>query len=292
MDNSDIKDPLFLEAVEAIDAGKIPSLQNILKENPELISKRLDIPTDGYFEHPYLMWFVADNPIRHEKLPRNIVDITKVLMESAKKNATESYQRQVDYTLGLVATGRMPRESGVQIEWIDLLIDNGATPGNGIGALAHGNIDAARHLIKRGGKLTLATAVGLDMEEEVRRLAKHASKPDLEMALMMAAFYGKAEVIKFLIGSGANVNAYIEHSSGFHSHAIALHQAVFSTSLESVRVLADAGADLHTKDLIYEGTPLEWAKYMQTVEPDEMKKKKYSEIEEYLSNQLRNQDLT
>ena len=291
MDNSDIKDPLFLQAVDAIDAGKILTLQNILKENPELISKRLDIPADGYFEHPYLMWFVADNPIRHEKLPRNIVDITKVLIESAKKNAIDSYQRQLDYTLGLVATGRIPRESGVQIEWIDLLIDNGSIPGNGIGALAHGNIDAARHLIKRGGKLTLATAIGLDMEEEVRRLAKHASKSDLEIALMMAAFYGKAEVIKFLIGLGANVNAYIEHSSGFHSHATALHQAVFSTSLESVRVLADAGADLNTKDLISEGSPLEWAKYMQTVEPDEMKKKKYSEIEKYLSNQLRNQDL-
>jgi hypothetical protein len=38
--------------------------------------------------------------------------------------------------------------------------------------LAHGNIDAARHLIKHGGKLTLATAVGLDMQNDIDRLSK------------------------------------------------------------------------------------------------------------------------
>src|SRR4029450_9321085 len=99
-----------------------------------------------------------------KKLPKNIVAVTKTVIEALRKNAADSFQEQIDYTLALVATGRIPRESGVQIEWIDLLIDAGATPGNGIGALAHGNIDAANHLIKRGGKLTLATAVGLDMQ--------------------------------------------------------------------------------------------------------------------------------
>ena len=100
----------------------------------------------------------------------------------------DSFQQQIDYTLGLIATGRIPRESGVQNEWIDLLIDNGAQPGNGIGALAHGNLDAARHLIKRGDKLTLATAVGLDMQNDIDRLSNKASKNDLEIALMMALF--------------------------------------------------------------------------------------------------------
>ena len=84
MDSSDIKDPLFREAVEAIDNGNISSLQSLLKRNPELISKRLDNPTDGYFAHPYLMWFVAENPIRHEKLPANIIDVTRVLFKPLK----------------------------------------------------------------------------------------------------------------------------------------------------------------------------------------------------------------
>src|SRR6185503_827899 len=170
MDNPDIKDPLFREAVEAIDNGNISSLQNLLNKNPGLISKRLEAPADGYFAHPYLMWFVAENPIRHEKLPANVIEVTRVLIDAAKKNAPGSFHEQINYTLGLVATGRIPRESGVQNEWIDLLIENGATPENGIGALAHGNIEAAKHLIKRGGKLTFATAIGLDMEDEVHRL--------------------------------------------------------------------------------------------------------------------------
>ena len=286
MNNSDIKDPVFREAVEAIDAGNTSSLEHLLKTNPQLVNKRLDTPDEGYFKHPYLLWFVADNPIRHEKLPANIVDVTRILIDAVRNNATDSFQQQIDYTLGLVATGRIPRESGVQNEWIDLLIDNGAQPGDGVGALAHGNIDAARHLIKRGGKLTFATAIGLDMQDDISRLAKNSSKSDLEISLMMAAFYGKPDQILFLIGLGVDVNAHIDHSSGFHSHATALHQAVFSTSLESVKVLVDAGADLNAKDLIYDGTPLDWAIYMQTVEPDEMKRKKYKEIENYLHDKL------
>ena len=287
MNTSDINDPVFREAVEAIDAGNTSSLEHLLKTNPQLISKRLDSPNEGYFKYPYLLWFVADNPIRHEKLPANIVDITRILIDAARNNATDSLQQQIDYTLGLVATGRIPRESGVQNEWIDLLIDNGAQPGNGIGALAHGNIDAARHLIKRGSNLTLATAIGLDMQDGIDRLAKKASKADLEIALMMAAFYGKSEMIKFLVGLGVDVDVYPDHSSGFHSHATALHQAVFSGSLESVKILVEAGADLNPKDRIYEGTPLDWAIYMQTEEPDEIKKKEYAEIEKFFKNKLK-----
>src|SRR5258706_10336882 len=143
MNNSDIKDPLFRKAVEWIDSGNVPALQHLLESNPTLVAKRLETPAEGYFKLPYLLWFVADNPIRHEKLPTNICDITHLIIKSVKQNAEDSLQEQLDYTLGLVATGRIPRESGVQKEWIDLLIDAGATPGNGIGALAHGNIDAA-----------------------------------------------------------------------------------------------------------------------------------------------------
>jgi peptide-methionine (S)-S-oxide reductase len=240
MTNSGITDPVFRSAIEAIDNGDISLLQQLLESDPELVTKRLDTPTEGYFQHPYLLWFVADNPIRHEKLPVNIVEVTKLLIDAVHNNAADSFHEQIDYTLGLIATGRIPRESGIQIEWINLLIDNGAKPGNGIGALAHGNIDAAKHLIRRGGKLTLATAIGLDSKDDISQLVKEASRTDLEIALMMAAFYGKSKMISFLIEFGVDVNAYIDRSSGFHSHATALHQAVFSASLESVKLLVDA----------------------------------------------------
>jgi hypothetical protein len=282
MNNSEISDPLFRAAVEAIDRGNLSLLKELLHDDPQLVSKRLDVPTEGYFQHPYLLWFVADNPIRHERLPANIVAITRLLIDAVQQNANKSFQEQIDYTLGLVATGRIPKESGVQIEMIDLLIDAGARPGNGQGALAHGNPKAAQRLIERGGQLTLATAIGLDRKEDVERLLGQATPKDKQVALIASAFFGKPAMIKFVIDSGVDVNTYIDPSSGFHSHATALHQAVYSGSLESVKVLIEAGADLNLEDRIYHGSPLDWSQYLQKEEKNESQKEKYSQIEKFL----------
>jgi len=286
MNNSDINDPMFRKAVEAIDTGDLVSLIDLLDKNPSLISKRLDAPTEGYFANPYLIWFVADNPVRNDKLAANIVDITRTLIQYIQQHAPQTLREQIDYTLGLVATGRIARESEWQIELMDLLINAGAKPGNGIGALAHGNKDAARHLMKRGGELTLTTAIGLDQADDVTRLLNKATNTDKKIALMASAFLGKADMIKLLIESDADVNGYINHSSGFHSHATALHQAVYSGSLESVKLLVVAGADLNSKDRIYDGTPLDWARYVQKEEKDKSKRKKFAAIEKYLHSKM------
>ena len=286
MNNSDIKDPLFRKAVDAIDTGNLDSLKDLLNKNPSLISKRIDTPTEGYFANPYLIWFVADNPIRNDKLAANIIDITGTLIQYIQQHAPGTLQEQIDYTLGLIATGRIPRESGLQIELMDMLIDAGAKPGNGIGALAHGNKEAAKHLIKRGGELTLTTAIGLDQVDDLLRLLNKATTTDKQIALIASAFLGRADMIKLLIEAGADVNVYIDRESGFHSNATALHQAVYSGSIESVKLLINGVAYLNAKDRIYDGTPLDWAKYMQKEEKDKSKRKKFAEIENYLISKL------
>ncbi len=280
MNNSDIKDTIFREAVEAIDTGNIALLEQLINGHPRLITEKLNHPKEGYFNNPYLLWFIADNPIRHDKLPENIVAVTKLLINAVKKTSPETYQHQIEYTLGLVTTGRIPHESGKQIELIDLLIDAGAPPGKGHGALAHGNFDAARRLIERGGELTLVAAICLCLPNNIEILAKNASPSDLQTSLIAAAFYGKADMIKFLIELGADVNAFAD--PGFHSHATALHQAVYSGSLDTVKILVDAGAGLDIKDKVYESTPSGWAKHMRTVTGDDEMRKKYKEIETYL----------
>jgi peptide-methionine (S)-S-oxide reductase len=176
----------------------------------------------------------------------------------------------------------------VQIDLIDLLIDNGVTPGNAQGALAHGNIEAAKHIIERSGKITLTAAICLNRIDDVRRLLKPATIDDKQVALIAATFYGKPEIIELLIKSGVDVNAYI--NSGFHTHASALHQAVYSGSLDAVKLLVQAGANLDAKDKAYNGTPLDWAMYMQTKEKDESIKKRYIEIENYLRAKQNKQD--
>ena len=282
MKNADIKDPEFLAAVEAIDSGNLPALKTFTGQYPRLVTQRLDHPAPGYFKNPYLLWFIAGNPVRHQKLPANIADITQFLIAAVQQHSPASFQEQLDYTLGLVVTGRVPRESGVQLTLIDLLIDAGARPGNGHGAIAHGNLAAAERLVARGGSLTLATAICLNKTNDILSLAKESTMADREIALVAAAFYGKAEMLTFIINIGVNVNAYPDPAGGFHSHATALHQAVFSGSLEAVKVLVAAGADRGATDLIYSGTPLGWAQHMQMEISDAAAKKKYAAIEAFL----------
>jgi len=282
MNNFEITDPLFREAVEAIDSGNTSLLTRLLRDHPQLASKRLDTPSEGYFQYPYLLWFVADNPIRNERLPANITEVTRILIDAVRQNARESFQHQIDYALGLVATGRIPKECGVQIEMIDLLIDEGATPGSSNGALAHGNSKAARHLVERGGKLTLTTAIGLDRKEDVEQLIRQATVQDKQIALIASAYFGKPGMVRYVIDSGVDVNAYIDRSSGFHSHATALHQAVYSGSLDCVKILTESGADLNLEDRVYQGTPLEWAQYLYRETNDEILKEKYAQIEKFL----------
>jgi ankyrin repeat protein len=284
MKNTDIKDSLFRSAVEAIDAGDIILLERLLVENPRLLRDRLGFPDQGYFRYPYLLWFIANNPVRHEHLPANIAAITRMLIQHVQTNAAETYAEQINYTLELVATGLIPKKSGVQIELIDLLIDAGAALDNVHGALANGNTDAANHLIKRGSKLTLAAAICLDMTDEIQELFTNATDTDRQTAMIAAAFYGKHALIDFLIKQGVDVNAFIPASSGFHSHATALHQAVAAGSLESVKILAEANAEPDIKDKIYEGTALDWAVYMQQEEKSKISGKNYAAIEMYLRN--------
>ncbi|HEX5152720.1 MAG TPA: ankyrin repeat domain-containing protein [Parafilimonas sp.] len=286
MKNSDIQDPLFRKAVEAIDAGNISLLQQLLEANPELVTKRLDAPNEGYFKNPYLLWFVADNPIRHEKLPSNIVDITQTILKALQDNPGDNYQHQVDYALGLVCTGRIPKECGVQIPLMELLISNGArVKGSVLGPIGQHNFEAAKFLLAKGADYNLATAVGLDQVEDVKRLLKNVTASELYVALVVASFFGKADIISLLIQAGVDVNGHGERKDfgGFHGHASPLHQAVYSGSLESVRLLLEAGANLNATDKAYNGTPLGWAEYMQTEAGyTEEDRKKFAAIEDFL----------
>ena len=291
MKNSDIADSLFSEAVEAIDSGNMIALKNLLETNPELIIKRLDTPNeDGYFKNPFLLWFVADNPIRHEKLPPNIVEITQAIIDALQKSPVDNYQYQVDYTLGLVCTGRIPKECCVQIPLMELLIKEGASvKGSVLGSIGEHNFEAAVYLLNKGADYNLATAVGLNRSDDIKALVKNATSSELYVALVVASFFGKTDIISLLIEAGVDVNGTGKSKDfgGFHSHASALHQAVYSGSLEAVKLLVNAGANLSATDKAYNGTPLGWAMYMQAEEAfTEEDKKRFADIEGFLKDAL------
>lgn len=251
-------DELFTQAVTLIDAGDTAALERLLDANPRLLRERTDFGDDAYFQRPYLLWFVAENPVRNDTLPPNIADVAKLIIEKAE--GVEPLQEQLDYTVELVCSGRVAREAGVQRALIDVLCDAGAVPDGGmLAALAHRELDAAERLLERGAALTLTAAVCLG--RDAAPLLPSAGADERQLALTAAAFYGNARAVGLLAGAGADVRAY--SPKGFHPHATPLHQAVFAGSLESVRHLVEAGAKLDVQDRAHHSTPLGWAEYLE-----------------------------
>lgn len=257
-----IIDPTFLAAISAIDSGNEKELTKLLTKNTRLIHERVPNGEEGYFKDPYLLWFIAENPIRNNKLPKNIVSITSLLIEFAKQQKVKDLKEQIDYTLALVCSGKVSREYDVQLDLIDLLIKNGANPDRAVApAIAHQENAAIEQLLRGGAKLTLILAISLNKKEEIKQLVAQAKASERQEALAIAALYGRAEVIQLLIQSGVNVNAF--NPNGFHSHSTALHQVALTGSLEAIKVLLAAGADLTIKDKYFQGTPLDWAEHAQ-----------------------------
>jgi peptide-methionine (S)-S-oxide reductase len=286
-----VSDALFQEAVAAIDSGDVAALQRLLDEHPGLLSERLDVPgawlrervgnaLDGFFQRPYLLWFVAEDPVRNGTLPPNIVDVTRTIIAAARRARVEALQEQLDYALRLVSWSGVARDAGVQIPLIDELIDAGASPdGNPDNALVNGHVAAAEHLLRRGATLTLPTALCVGRGDDVRRLWPAASDGARQFAFVLAALNGRAEGLRLAIELGVDLN---RPSADLYAHAPALHHAVCSGSLEAVQVLVAAGADLTVRDTLWDGTPLDWARYYQNEREGDERGERYAAIVEYL----------
>jgi hypothetical protein len=280
-------DELFRQGVSAIDAGDVESLDALIAAHPTLVRERLDAPgswlrdtvggaLDTFFQKPYLLWFVAEDPVRNGKLPPNIADVARTIVRAAQRTCADRAHEQIDYALRLVSWSWIARECDVQLGLIDVLADAGASLGNTPhDALVNGNLAAAEHLVERGAALTLATALCVGRWNDVDRLAASATGEEKQFALTLAALRGRAEALRRLIAIGVDVDAV---SADLYSHATPLHHAVHSGSLETVQVLVEAGARLDARDTAYDGTPLEWAEYSGD-------KPEYSSIAAYLRKQ-------
>jgi peptide-methionine (S)-S-oxide reductase len=290
MTDAEVLDGLFRRAVAAIDTGDAVLLDRVLAEHPRLVRDRLESPgewlraqiggaLDGFFRHPYLLWFVTEDAVRTGELSANVAEVAHVIIRAARRTGVTDLQQQLDSTLHFTVCSPIGRKDGRQLELLDVLIDAGAsTDGAPAQALICCNAGAAQHLLERGAKLTLPAAVCLERWEDVERLAPEASAMDKQVALGLAALNGKAEGLARLLPLGVDLNAF---TSGFYSHATPLHHAVWSGSLEAVKVLVEAGADLTTKDRAEDATPLGWAEYAESL-PDAATRGQYTEIAVYL----------
>src|SRR6476659_911707 len=150
-----IFDVLFQQAVSAIDLGDENKLKELLDAYPQLATDRLYSPGEwltsvigdalnSFLKYPYLLWFVSEDAVRNNNLPRNIASIASIIIQKAKAENAASLQEQLDYALRLVAWSGVARECGVQIDLLDVLIDAGATKdGVSDDALVNANFAAA-----------------------------------------------------------------------------------------------------------------------------------------------------
>jgi hypothetical protein len=249
-----IEDPVFRRAVDLLDAGDVAGLRAYLAAHPGLARQRVLFEGGNYFRNPSLLEFVAENPIRHGQLPKNIVEITQVILAAGAEPSA------LNETLGLVVTGRVARECRVQIPLIDLLCDHGAETESALqAAAAHGEFEAARTLIARGAAVTLPVAAALGNFDAARELLESAGRQPRQLALAFAAQFGHVEIVRLLLDAGADPDLYIPH--GGHSHSTPLHQAALAGHEEVVRLLVERGARLDLKDVLWQGTPAGWARH-------------------------------
>ena len=249
-----IEDAAFRKAVDLLDAGDAAGLREHLKRHKKLVHQRVEFEGWNYFRNPTLLEFIAENPIRHGKLPQNIVEVARVILDAGPDRA------EIDTTLALAATGSVPLQQSLTVPLIELLCEYGADPDSATNAAAlHGSLLAVRALLEQGARMTLPVAAALNNVDEVRRLVGTATKQERHVAVAMASQIGRIDVVRVLLDSGEDPNRY--NPLGGHSHTTPLHQAALIGNDALVKLFVERGADPNMRDLMWNGTPADWARH-------------------------------
>jgi hypothetical protein len=251
-----IDDPVFRLAVGLVDDADVEGLKGYLSEHPAVVHQRVVFEGGNYFRNPSLLEFIAENPIRHGRLSAEVVDVAAVILEAGARTD----QAALDSTLGLVCSGRVPRECGVQIPLIRLLFRYGANVAGAMGAaISHGEFKAAEELQRCGARLDLMAAAAMGRANMVREQLQTSTPEARHIALALACQYGHIEAVKLLLDAGESPSRY--NPAGFHAHSTPLHQAALTGHFDVVRLLVERGAQLDLKDIQYDGTAADWAEH-------------------------------
>ena len=264
--------PALKQAVDLFDAGDAAGLRSFLQGHPGLVRERASFEGVNYFRNPTLLQFVAENPIRRGQLPSNIIELAQIILDAGAREARD----ELDETLGLVCSGRVPRECGAQIPLIRLLCDAGANPDAAMGpALTHGEFEAVNELTRHGARVSLPVAAATGRQEAARRTLEGSNAEERHRALALAAQFGHVAILRLLLDAGEDSSRY--NPIGYHSHSTPLHQAALAGHFEAVRLLVERGALLDLRDTFHQGTPAGWAGHAG-----------HKEIEAYLNAHARN----
>jgi peptide-methionine (S)-S-oxide reductase len=264
LDRYAISDPSFRAAVDAIHAGDVAALAALLDAEPQVLRERAtspDVyrrtPRHQYFLDPKLLWFVANNPTLVERMPANIADIARTIVERGADQA------DLDYTLELVMSSGAASEQGLQRPLMRVLLDAGARAGREAIEVAAGYrvLDALRVLLDGGQPMTSPIAAALGEEQPLRELLRDATREEVQTAFGLAVMNGHLQAAQLALDAGADVDAFMP----VHSHMTALHQGAQDDNVALIELLLAHGARTDQRDRIWDGTPLNWATYFGRV---------------------------
>ncbi|MEO8200281.1 MAG: ankyrin repeat domain-containing protein [Gemmatimonadota bacterium] len=247
----------FERAADAIAAGDLPTLEHLLRADPELVRTR-----SSREHHATLLHYVSANGVEHyrQRTPANIESIARYLLDAgAVVDAEADVYGGGATTLGLVVTSAHPRLAGVQNSLADLLLSRGARLDPEIVhyCLMNGCPEAGAHLAGLGAPVDLIDAAGighLDLVRAAFHPPRTVSPKDAAEAIVMAAWYGQAEVVALLLDHGVDPGI----RSADHART-ALHVAAYSGAVEVVELLLSRGAPVDARDALYQTPPMVWA---------------------------------
>src|SRR5262245_34090919 len=238
----------FEAAVDAIVNGDLVRLGKLLSENPKLAHAR------STREHrSTLLHYVSANGVEdfRQKTPKNILEITKLLLKAgADVNAESDAYGGRSTTLGLTATSWHPENAGVQLPLMDLLIEHGAIidgPDGGSevnGCLHNGRGEAAEFFASRGARLDLEGAAGVGRLDVVKSffnddgsLKPPATQEQMKDGFAWACEFGRTSVVEFLLQCGMKLDAPLKHDG-----ETGLHWAAYEGHVDTVKLLLARGA--------------------------------------------------
>jgi hypothetical protein len=268
------EDLLFRNAVRALDAGDLATLEGLLRQHPSLVRyrcRRGEWYDAGYFHGAQLLHHIAANPIR-QPLPPQIREVTRLLLEhGADPNAvTEGGST----TVGLLLTSRHASEVGVALPLIDLLREAGARetlddPDVLSAPLLNVAPGTAAELVKRGARMDLRHAAGLgDLDSLNALLTADDDRSQLDEALAFAAIRGQVEAAQVLVQHGARGDVLV--TPGGQTPRTALHEAANRGHLEIVQLLLEHGASSQVIEPHFGGTAIGWAMHGGNVDIAEL----------------------
>jgi hypothetical protein len=255
-------DELFRDAVTLIDRGDVEALAALLAAHPRLVTARVEgdsAITRGYFHRPTLLHFVARNPSDQPHMPPRIVEAARAILDAGAAVDASTGHVLGGTTLALVASSGPAHTDGLVHPLVELLVERGADPAEGLpAAIVHRFVDTTRLLHQLGAARTAISAAGVGDLDALRALLAAGISEDQRLrAGWAAAMNDQPAAIDALVAAGLDVNQRLPRPFA----PTLLHEAALNGQRAACERLRAHGADVTLRDTQFDGTPSGWARH-------------------------------